>query len=234
MQNRIYELATAESRRLWPVLRNNLRDKSQPRRTRSNPTSTPPPGLRKPVFPFLGLTQTCRKIRSEFRPWWMTVHRIPFCELAKYISVFLRSPPKKDRDRCKTYFNPAGTLRVHVRLSELENMDIISLIRLKERLPDYKIIFEHGRDVPDVLAFGLNQIVHHRDPVWRQWIRGKRITQLRCRSTSNTHKFHIVVREEWSEPWMKRAINPRMPDNYLRKFDLEDIVYWSFGFAVCY
>ncbi|KAF2662434.1 hypothetical protein K491DRAFT_178244 [Lophiostoma macrostomum CBS 122681] len=231
LQNHIYELAAAETRRKWPILHNKLPDRSQ-RRTRSKPQSPPP----KRTFPFLGFSQTCRKIRSEFRPWWMNGHRLPLSELDDYISVFFRGQLKKGRDRQDPYFNPAGMLRVWVRDSELKDIDIMRLVKLKVRLPNYTIIFDHGSDVPGPLIYGLNQLVNNTNAQWLRWLRGNIITQVRIRQNNNSasHKFYVVVKEKWAKDWMKPALNQAVADGFLDTIGLEDLVYWNVRFGVCY
>jgi hypothetical protein len=166
----------------------------------------------------------------------MNGHRLPLSELAEYLCVFFRPPSKKSKDVHDPYFNPTGRLRVWVRDSELKDIDIMRLVKLKARLPEYTIIFDHGSDVPGPLIFGLNQLVNNSNPEWLRWIRGNIITQVRLRQNNNSasHKFYVVVKEKWAKDWMKPALNQSVDEGFLDTIGLGNLVYWSVRFGVCY
>lgn len=168
----------------------------------------------------------------------MEGHRIPFSELDRYLSVFLRLPPKKDRHRYEAYYNSSGILRIWIRTSELNNTDLMRLLKFKVRLPDYKIVFCHLPDSSELIQ-GLNQLVNHTHPRWLRWIRGNIITQVRLRkmAINNKYKFYIVIKEQWAEDWMKPSLYGLLhdpPEGYLHTIGMDKMAYWGFSFAVCY
>jgi len=87
LQNRIYEYAIEITAKTWPEIPSHNLCK---RKRKSSSINEVPdkPRLSFSSFPFLGLTQTCTTIRVAFRGWWMENHRIPLCELERYLSAF--------------------------------------------------------------------------------------------------------------------------------------------------
>jgi hypothetical protein len=228
LRNRIYEFAAEVTRKEWPNL--PTRSSVRPKR-RKLPESETHLKTERSIFPFLGLTQTCTDIRSEFRGWWMESHCIPLCELERYISVFLPILPKKDRKRHESYFKTTGRVTIRVRNDELEDVDILRLLKLKARLPNYTVLFRHLANVDESVIFGLLQFVCHANPKWLRWIRANVITQVRlCKSV-----VHIVVREQWAQDWMKPCTKSNQASAAFRTaFGLDRIVHWDFVFSVSY
>ncbi|KAF2188589.1 hypothetical protein K469DRAFT_83538 [Zopfia rhizophila CBS 207.26] len=221
LQNQIYEYAVEETGKdlLYKTTKDSLRPK--------------------PPIPFLGLTQTCSKIRSEFRGWWMSVHTIPLYHAERYISSFLLPPAKKDKKRAES---PKGKLAIQVKDQGMK-MDMVRILRLKARIPDYEITFVRGdEEVSAEYLFGdwgwacpgkirgLNQLIGNTNPKWLRWIRGSLVTQVRI----DGQDLHIVVKERAAEKWMKQMVLPTIPDDFVATIGLDGLEYFKVGFGVCY
>ena len=208
-----------------------------PRRGRSQVTQDASPVMPNPGLPYLALTQTSIKIRSEFRGWWMEAHLIPLCELDRYFSTFFPTLPRDsvDQQRLSSFFKDSGSLRIWVRANELKTIDILRLLKFKLRFPDYKIVLEHPPSVEADVIAGLSTLVNNKHPKWLQWLRGNIITQARlkpCRTGG--HVFHFVVKVDWAENWMRPCLTRRIPDGFLSTLGLDGIAHWTFDFTVCY
>ncbi|KAF2796679.1 hypothetical protein K505DRAFT_415597 [Melanomma pulvis-pyrius CBS 109.77] len=235
LQDLIYDAAIEITARSWPVIPNRALEKRS-RKSTSFPSSSnsgdePRP---RPAFPFLGLTQTCTTIRVAFRGSWMENHRIPLCELERYLSVFHRHPPVKDRHRFQAYVNTAGQLKVWLRENELHCRDILRLLKLKLRLPDYTIIFEHGIDVKPNEARDLTKLVNNKNPEWLRWLRGRIITQVRTSCYGYVPELTIVVRVGHAPDWMRTTFGPPAQEGFVEKFGLDGLKHWNPQFAVFY
>ncbi|KAF2714223.1 hypothetical protein K504DRAFT_462651 [Pleomassaria siparia CBS 279.74] len=240
LQNRIYELAIEITASSWPVIRDSKAEKRERKRasksSSSSDSASESPAL--PRLPFLGLTQTCTKIRVEFRGWWMENHRIPLCTLDRYLSTFYPLPPLKNRHRFQAYVKTAGQLKVWLRQSEFENKDILRLLKLKVRLPNYTIIFQHGFDVKASEARGLSELINNKNPVWLRWIRSRIITQVRTTTGRRRNDLDIVVRAQHAPAWMHALVpyaEPRPETSRLAKeLGIDQLSHWTPRFAVCY
>jgi hypothetical protein len=261
LQNQIYEYAAEITARFWPVIRNRDREKSEEQRKRrrmsksksksssSNSSSynsdveNIPPLRPQPTFPFIGLTQVCSKIRVDFRGWWMEGHRIPLCELERYLSVFHPRSSLKNRHRFKACVNTAGRLKVWLRKTEFHNRDILQLLKLKLKLPDYTILFEHGPDVKPEEARGLSDLVNNKTPEWLRWLRGRIVTQVRTTRGSvrnsageQVHVLAVVVRAEHAPNWMRPTVGGPPPEarDLAKGLGLDGMEHWEARFSVKY
>ncbi|KAF2113412.1 hypothetical protein BDV96DRAFT_579016 [Lophiotrema nucula] len=232
LQNRIYEIAAGDAARTWPLRLEPTLPLKPTRRTRgSAKTSTRRPPL---TYPYLGLTQTCAKIRSDFRGWWMEGHRIRLGEIERYMSVFWRHPPRKDRHRFEAYFNRAGNLRIQVLEADLAKANLLSLVKLKIKLPNYNITFEPSPLTPAEQIEGLNQFINNKHPQWRKWIRANAITSVRPVTGGNTPRIYLVFSLKYAQDWMRPTLYHRVPEGFLESAGLDTMTYWSFGFGVKY
>jgi hypothetical protein len=204
------------------------------------------PNEQRPRIPFLGLTQACTQIRSEFRPWWLDAHYVPLCAIKRYLSIFLRDPPTKKRNQFCTHFNPSGTLRLWIRKCDLERVDILCLLKFKAKYLDYKIeprgLFNilPEFDIPLELLLDFDRVINNRNPNWLHLIRGNKVTQVRIqsgwvsRSSRAASELYVVMREQWGENWMKPSLRRRPPREYLVNLGLWGNGYWLTRFALCY
>jgi hypothetical protein len=119
-------------------------------------------------------------------------------------------------------------------------MDILRLLKLKAKLPNYKIKLTPPKGFPGQVEYGLNQLIHNDHPQWQRWIRGNRVSQVRLRTdrysthTVGNHTIYIVVNEKWAEDWMKPGLRTQMPNDFLATVGLDRIVHWYFSFSVNY
>jgi hypothetical protein len=173
----------------------------------------------------------------------MESHRIPLCELERYLSAFYPHPPRKDRHRFEAYVNTAGRLKVWLRKTEFHNRDILRLLKLKLKLPNYIILFEHLGDVKPEEARGLSHLVNNKNPEWLRWIRGRVVTQVRTtldpvRNTAGEeiHKLAVVVRAEHAPAWMRPMVIRPPPDakDLAKQLGLEGMQHWEARFSVSY
>jgi hypothetical protein len=158
-------------------------------------------------LPFLGLTQVCTVIRTEFRPLWLSTHRFPLFVLDGYFKAFFPAPLPKSanadlRKRVEKYHDPAGTLRLWISDETMLNADIIKLLKFKIRFPAYTITptFSQPDMIAD-LAF-LTTIINCTNPRWIKWIQSNTIQQVRvghCRKEG----CRFVVKEKYASLWMK-------------------------------
>lgn len=109
-------------------------------------------------------------------------------------------------------------------------MDILSLVKLKMRFPDYNIIFEHPPDISEVAVFGLNQFINNTHPKWLRWLRGNIVTQARLQRDN----VYLVIREKQATGWMKDTLKGRVPVGFLETIGLDKVVHWAITFGVCY
>ncbi|KAI8931164.1 hypothetical protein NX059_011517 [Plenodomus lindquistii] len=163
-----------------------------------------------PPLPYLPLTQICQIIRQEFRPLWLSTNCFPFFALEGYIKTFYPSTLRKLSEEAKARFdksfNPAGTLRVYVGKDRIASIDILRLLKLKLRFPDFTItpvLFPLIKD--DATIAALTLLFNNSAAKWVRWIESRKIKQVRVEMMYNDYagSVHIVVGERWAEPWMK-------------------------------
>ncbi|KAJ4291837.1 hypothetical protein N0V90_009733 [Kalmusia sp. IMI 367209] len=150
----------------------------------------------------MGLAQSCSVIQKEFRPLWMQVHRIPLCNVRKYLRTFYPARPKTD----EAYYSAIGTLRIFLHQDELMSRDLLPLVKHKLAFPNFEIQLENCASVGNEAAVGLQTLLENRHPQWRRWIKGRMITQIRLETASAGDLIYLVVRNEYAEDWMKPVV----------------------------
>jgi hypothetical protein len=164
-------------------------------------------------LPYLGLTQVCTVIRTEFRPLWLSTHLFPLFVLDGYLGAFFPAPLPKSanedlRKRVEKYHDPAGTLRLWVTAETMKNADILKLLKFKLRFPAYTITPTSYNSQVSADHASLTTILTNTKPTWIKWIRTNAIKQVRVR-INGTDRYHIVVKEKYAPPWMRIAPNNR-------------------------
>ena len=192
-------------------------------------------------IPHLGLTQTCMQIRAEFRPMWLSTHRIPLNFMNSYLKAFFPARVPK-----VTRFNPhalaASALRIWVREDDLgtflNGCDMTRLFKHKARFPDCAITCQSLHSTEDSTLRDLERLINHDNPVWRRLVTVGRISQVRLSlNGTSTVVLYIVMKERFAEPWMK-ANSTRPPDQlngFLRQLGFElDNRTWEVHVSVDY
>jgi hypothetical protein len=173
----------------------------------------------------------------------MEGHRVPLCELERYLSVFHPRSSLKNRHRFKACVNTAGRLKVWLRQNEFHNRDILRLLKLKLKLPDYTILFEHGSDVKPAEAKGLSDLVNNNNPEWLRWLRGCIVTQVRTTrgsvrnaSGEQVYVLAVVVRAEHAPNWMRPTVGGPPPEtrDLAKRLGLDGMKHWEPRFSVNY
>ncbi|KAF2264032.1 hypothetical protein CC78DRAFT_533482 [Lojkania enalia] len=223
IQNWIYEIAVEDTTRTWPLKPISPIFNRKPTAARNNDKGPPR------VYPYLGLTQTCTKIRSEFRGWWMEGHRVLLTELDKYLSVFYRHPPRKDRYRHEAYMNTDGKLRV-ILVSGVRYLNILRLIKFSIKFPKYVITFEATPVFSQEVIRGWQALLDNRNLQWVKWVRGNALSDVRLMDSRLVLVFHA----KHARPWMHPTLSRRIPDGFLQEAGLDKIPYWNFDTAVNY
>lgn len=237
----MYEFAFDNTFRTFPT--SSFRREHQPRRSseiRLRTRHAPLP------IPYLGLVQSCRLIRKEFRPWWMDAHRIPLCNLNRYLRTFFPPRPKSDT----AYYNSKGKSRVYFRRCELPRRDLLPLIKHMIRFPKRTIEVNQLAHHSDLQFEGLTQLLQNEHPMWKRWIRTNVLTQVRLEPREPEqahmqwlrHRIILVVKEKHATPWIKSVFGApsganRDHDGYssfLATIGLDNIVGWEIDFGMDY
>jgi len=148
----------------------------------------------------LGLTRTCRQIRVEFLPIYLTATTIaiPYYQVDQYISTFV--DPQHGN-----YDDAVGSiilLRPRV-LATRPSVNILPLVKIIARAPRLiaRFLNEDTNDFRQNSLF--NSLLNtHRNPRWNVYAASSlsQITISSC--TIEGLKTTIVVKKEWAESWM--------------------------------
>jgi len=158
------------------------------------------------AIPYLALTQTCAQLRAEFRPMWLTTHRIPLSLVASYLKAFFPARlPKGMQLKPLTLSTPS--LRIFIRSEDFNSehfCDVTRLFKHKARFPG-SVITCHSLPYYNYMVLQeLDQFINNKNTAWMQSIKGDTISQVRLGSyTQSTFGVDIVVKERFAEPWMK-------------------------------
>ncbi|KAL5451567.1 hypothetical protein PMIN07_004942 [Paraphaeosphaeria minitans] len=237
LRNRVYELAFDTTYRAFPT--SSFRKEHQLRLSGEVHVSTKTP----PCIPYLGLVQSCRLVRKEFHSWWMNAHRIPLCNMNKYLRTFFPPRPKSDT----AYYASKGNVRIYLRRCEMPHRDLLPAIKHMHRFPQRTIQVDQTTHLSDPLFNGLNQLLGNKNLTWISWIRGNVLSQVRLAPRNSPphwhqHRIILVVKEKHATPWMKTVFGaPSGADrdedafgNFLATIGLNKVVGWHIDFAVDY
>ncbi|KAH7063978.1 hypothetical protein BKA63DRAFT_428200, partial [Paraphoma chrysanthemicola] len=249
LRNRIYEHAVEHTHRLFPPI--FVKEKPRARRGRSttschssfSSSNTAPTGAPLAI-PFIALTQTCTRLRSEFRPVWLATHKIPLCALDGYLKTFYpavdpRISPEAQR-RLETQFSPNASLRLWIRRGELGDVDIIRLLKHMTRFPNFKVTCQAFPDVDTVTLGSIQALIDNKNSSWISWIKNTTISQVRLlmRGFSDAGRpVRVVIKERYAPQWMKPTLNAdtHVPPGYVDNLGLGEVAkQWRIAFGVDY
>ncbi|KAF1950177.1 hypothetical protein CC80DRAFT_539821 [Byssothecium circinans] len=229
LRNQIYKYALedmASTLITRPLLRG--------RKRRSVP-STEPNSENAPVsphtsIPHLGLAQTCRKTRSEFRNWWLASQVIDIKFIEEWMKCFVRQPKQKEQESYAQFQESVGDLTI--RVTKPANKNILSLLRLKAFQSDLKVTLQGDEGAEEMLPL-LSAVIENRNPVWQCLIQSGKVVQARLeRPTWYYCVISVVVRDKCAEDWMASGL--LHPDPVvLEKFGL-NLPRLCVRLSVCY
>jgi hypothetical protein len=119
------------------------------------------------MLPFLGLTQTCRQIRSEYRPWYISRPKVCVGDIQLYIHAFIQHP-KTD---WKNAFDAYALRSITVVISSCRKMYLLPLLRLQVLHPSIVINVESAEPRYANSIEPLQQILNNESEVWLRWIK---------------------------------------------------------------
>jgi hypothetical protein len=201
IRNHIYQYAAEYSYRHWPYI-------SKPASEREVVT-----GDRKgyTTLPYMALTHTCRKIRLDFRPMWLSAHQIPFEVMLSYLRAFFPcySPKKRRSAPQNSSFAVAetGRLRVWARMGRIDFRNFMRLLRHRVQYPKHTITCHAITSTDSSALQWLEQIINNTNPVWMQWIRANKMHRVEIggnsyESWSASKTLHISMKHPYAESWM--------------------------------
>jgi hypothetical protein len=237
LRNRIYEYAADYSHSHFP----HTYAKPAKRRSKRLPLTPDQEDRRPPLqpLPYIGLSQSCTQIRTEFRPLWLSTHRFPLSVVPSYIQVFFPTPlqPSRTTDvvrkRIAGYADPVGSLRIWVTKESLIDIDIRQLLRHLIRFPVFTFTLAPLNVDPGIVA-QIELLLNNKSKKWTNMLSRNAITQVRLRKESPRYNkpLHVVVKELYAEDWM-RKVGMRYHGAWLAGVGMSGIG-WSVSFGVDY
>jgi hypothetical protein len=248
LQNRIYECAIEDMGIIKLVPRPRTARKDRRKRDVEQTEFDEKGRLRYPLgpgpapLPFIGLTQTCKKMRKDFRPWWLSQHSVRLSHADSYISCFISDVLK----RTKREKREKEGIKHHQRTLRITNLQcdgeasIPSLIKLRIKYPDCSIVVDKG-DWPEECITGFLKIINNKNKTWEKWITTGAVKRVDSQYQTDWHtlkpvlRLHVIVKSKIVEQWMKAGpVFHLIPwsDENLKKLGLGDQEYWiDFGFC---
>jgi hypothetical protein len=221
----IYEHAAAESYESFPMLYKT---------PRSLPAATTTTTSKRKGVPYVALTQVCMQIRAEFRPMWLSTHRLPLSLTDAYFKAFFPAWTSRALARFKTHPNSIVAFRIWVRKGDMGTIfntrDATRLLRHKARFPNCTITCQgNPLIIKDALLQNVERILNHSNPTWLKWVNKGRISQIRLGldTDDTTVKLILVLKERFTEPWMKVLHLPD-PEQFYK--DVAEEALSRFGF----
>ncbi|KAH6612024.1 hypothetical protein C7974DRAFT_89887 [Boeremia exigua] len=244
LRNRIYDYATENASSNSPTLRPKSKKPIKRAVSESTLLSTnEAEPERRVIIPYLALTQTCRQIRDEFRPMWLSTPKIPLCLMVTYLKAFfpgrLPKAMRLEKPVLDTY-----SLRAIVRRDDLDPhamYDATRLLKHKARFPKCAITLQSLPYYSDSTLRKMERLINHDNSTWRQALLRGSISQIRLGVPHIGPEIiltDIVMKERFAEPWMKPTLKYQADDVLKRfmgqlGFDLETIS-WQVRFYVDY
>lgn len=172
----------------------------------------------------------------------MDAHRIPLCNVDKYLRTFFPARPKSD----SAYYAFKGTLRIYIRRREMAFREMLPLIKHMHQFPRREIKFDLLPHQTDPLFTGLAQLLNNKQPTWKRWIR-THLSQVRLEPKENPtpwlgHRILLVVKEKHTGPWMKTQYGAPRDFNldegahgeFLAFVGLDNVAGWKLQFGIDY
>ncbi|KAH7093556.1 hypothetical protein FB567DRAFT_176069 [Paraphoma chrysanthemicola] len=156
--------------------------------------------------PFLGLTQTCRQIRTEFLPIYFRTLDVclDYSDVYDYLAAFiwqgqLNEGPKFDEfNICLS--NDIQTLYGHTE-NTYERMNIAPLLRLYKTMPDFDLGFIDNHDFHTSLI--LKKVMNRNNEVWWDYM-FKAVSRIHL--SDDRHSWtdlHFLIKRKERDWWMK-------------------------------
>ncbi|KAF2623746.1 hypothetical protein BU25DRAFT_173782 [Macroventuria anomochaeta] len=234
LRNQIYEYATECTYRCFPMLHKRPKKVCKLAVYHSSRKSTNLPAAERKPVPYLALTQTCMQIRAEFRPMWLSMHRVPLNFMDTYFKAFFPARIPPTLARFKPHVLTSSSLRIWVRKDDLGSTanccDATRLFKHKARFPDCAITCQSLSSTEDSILRDLEWLINHKNAAWRKSVIGGSISQVRFGLDTDwdtgkkTVAVDMVVKERFAEPWMKiiSAAPPKgAMERFLRHFGFE-------------
>ncbi|RYN21771.1 hypothetical protein AA0113_g9927 [Alternaria arborescens] len=211
LRNRVYGMAVEWSYRCFPMTYQN------PKKSRHRKQNSDDKDRRTAVkpLPYIGLTQVCSLIRTEFRPLWLSTHRFPLFVLESYFKAFfpvLRRSSQmggKSRKRIESYHDPAGTLRLWVNQDYIRDIDVFPLLRFHLRFPAYTMdIMCAQLETKAPLTKFFTALINNASLTWVKYIKQQSITQVVLNAEFYTGQplraaLHVVIKQRQMSDWVE-------------------------------
>jgi hypothetical protein len=223
LRNKVYGYAAEYARRCFPPIYREKKPKVGRGRSSSASIDISDPQVPPRLLPYIGLTQACSLLRTEFRPTWLSTNKIPLCALEGYLKAFLPRPnPKASfevQKRFKSQFDPSGSLRIWIRKDEIANADITRLVKLANKYSTYTITFHSMPNMSAALLTAMEALVNNKNALWVKYVKNNTISQVRFGT------IRIVVKEEYAPSWMKAMGRAQVDkqEEYLGRLDLSEV-----------
>ncbi|KAI4930265.1 hypothetical protein J4E85_004891 [Alternaria conjuncta] len=242
LRNRIYGMAIEWSFRCFPMTHEKPK---KSRRGKAIEGKAPAITQAKPL-PYIGLTQVCSLIRTEFRPLWLSTHLFPLFALEGYFKAFfpvLRGGSRLSEDirkRIKSYSKTTGTLRLWIRMDCLKHVDVLPLLKFRHRFPDYIITPKAApSNVEKLTMDSFTALMNTDNATWVSYIKQHRVTQVKLQISryevrSSNLPMRIVLKEKYALDWMGSGFVrlPHVVEEYKGFLGLDPS--WGVTFAVDY
>jgi hypothetical protein len=216
------------------------------RRGKADPEDAAPITQTRPL-PYIGLTQVCSIVRTEFRPLWLSTHRFPLFALGGYFKAFfpvLRGSLRlneETRKRIKSSYDAAGTLRLWIRRDCMRGVDLLPLLKFRHRFPAYTItLVPAHQDVTMLAINSTTALINNTNATWVKYIRQHQMTQVRLEVDQHPvlprdFMTRIVIKERYAPGWMGSSLKrkPGDVDGYKKHLGLDNLD-WNVVFAVDY
>jgi hypothetical protein len=171
------------------------------------PRETTPDG--QPITPsqgklsasFLGLTQSCRQVRSEFRMWWLSTTTVLLCDVQPYFRAFIETPRTPMKEAFKTFQAAGGSLRI--RGSLCSEVDLVPMLKLKAIHPEIHISFEWEKGPLERCSKPFDSILTNRNSTWLRWITSGTLKVARVTLRSGPRLYiRLVLRKQHLDTWL--------------------------------
>lgn len=162
---------------------------------------------------------------------WLNTHKIPLELITSYLSIFYPVRLQKVM-QFKPFTLSTPTLRLLLRRDDMSfshRHDLSRVFKHKALFPSSVITFHSLlSDLDGVLQY-FDRFINNSNSTWMQWVSKGRISQVRL-GTRHCGRpgADIVVKEKFSEPWMKTIFGQRLAhevERFLERFGIEPMTF---------
>jgi hypothetical protein len=169
LRNNIYQMALQhDSNAIIHIVR-GTRGHSDQRR--------PPSGDRMLHMPFLGLPQTCKAIRDEFRPLYIGEQAVPVSAVALYMYAFIEHPRKQWKSAFNVLHKTVG--RLQITIDEAVETNVLPLLRLKAHHGACKIEVRSSTPEHDALIPPMIHLINNQNKTWLHLVKDGQVNAAR-------------------------------------------------------